>query len=222
MPTTISSQLPMTILYAAGTLFLCSAIVAGYCPVQDSITPCACNTIEEGISIECKGQENSERIPSVMQNLETSENLELVLESLTLSVSASFFKDVSLLHLHNAHIEKIKPNSSFVWPKLSEAQIEASSIAGKPVPNFKEARVLNHLEISKVNIPKIGSEFRASVPDTLTYLAVRKTKTSVLEPQALGDLKKLQYFFMIDLPLVELPRDALPQYLPDLHTFILV
>lgn len=212
----------MTILYAAGTIFLCSAMVAGYCPVQDSNTPCACNAMEGGISIECKGQENSEKIPSVIKNLEISENLELVLESLTLPVPPSFFKEVSLLHLHNAHIEKLKPNSTFVWPKLSEVQIEASSIGEKPVPNFKEARVLKHLEISKVSIPRIGSEFRRSVPDTLTYLAVRKTKTTILEPQALGDLKNLQYFFMIDLPLVEFPRDALPQYLPDLHTFILV
>lgn len=222
MATTISTQISMTILCVAGTLFLFSVIVAGYCPVQDGITPCTCNTIEEGISVECKGQENSERIPSVIKNLENSENLELVLESLTLPVPASFFKDVSSLHLHNAHIEKLKPNSSFIWPKLTEVQIEASTIAGKPLPNFQEAPVLNHLEISKVVIPIIGSEFRRSVPDALTYLAVRKTKTTILEPQALSDLKNLQYFFMIDLPLVEFPRDTLPQYLPDLHTFILV
>ena len=222
MPTTISTQLSIMILYITGTIFLFSAVVAEYCPVQDRITPCECILIEEGISVECKGQGNIERIPSVIQNLENPENMELVLESLTLPVSSSFFKDVSSLHLRNAHIENLKTNSTFVWPKLSEVQIEASSIAGKRLPYFKEANLLTHFEISKVDISTIGSDFQGSIPDTLTYLAIRKTKTTVLESQALGNLKNLQYFFMIDLPLDEFPRDALPQDLPDLYTFILV
>lgn len=204
-----------------GIILLFFGIVAGHCPAQDSIEPCVCNAIEGGISVQCKGPEDAEGVATALENLGNSQNLELVLEFLTLQVSTSVFSEVSSLHMHNVRLEAAKPNSSFVWPNLFEVVIESSSVADEPLPNFKEAHSLSHFEISKIDIPTIGFEFRESIPASLKYLDIRKTKTIVLESQALSDLKNLQYFIMVDLPLGEFPRDALPLYMPVLHTFIL-
>lgn len=215
------TQYSMKTLYKAAIIFLFAVLAAGRCPEEESITPCVCDEIADGIALQCEGPEETDSISTVVESVGNSQNLELVLESLSLPLSPTAFKRVSSLHLYNARIEKTRSNSSFTWPKLSEVIIQSSNIADKTLPDFKEAHLLRHLEISKIDVPTIGSQFRDNIPSALTYIDIRKTKTVILEPQAMSHMTKLQYFIMVDMPLQEFPRNALPSIMSDLHTFIL-
>jgi len=212
----------METFYKSGVIFLWFISVAwGNCPAPESIAPCACSTIKNGISVNCRGPEDADRIVSAIENLGNVGNLELVLESLTLPMLPSSMKELSSLHLYNVYVQRILNSSSSAWSKLSELIIESSIISDSPWQLFKETPLLKHLEISRVELPTIGYEFTESIPSELTYLDIRKTKTTTLESRALSHLKKLQYFIMVDVPLQEFPRNVLPMEMPDLYTFIL-
>lgn len=211
----------MTGLLLACVLLLGTTFVAGTCPIQQTIDPCSCSLIKDGISLECKGPENSKRILSVIHDMESSQNLELVLESLTLPVLPQSVRKASALRLYDINVERISGNSSAVWPKLNDMVIESSTMVEKPWPYLKGATSLRHLKVSNIAIPRIGSEFRDGVPAGIGYLDIRRTRTTTFESNSMSHLRNLKYLLMVDIPLQTFCRNVLPLEMPDLHTFIL-
>lgn len=205
----------------AGIVFLYFALVAGFCPSNRSITPCACKQLEDLTSLHCKGPQDSERIVSVIRKLRIPQKWELVLESLTLPVLPPSVRDVNSLRFFDVRIEKLQ-NSFATWPKLDEVVIESCTLLGNnPWAYFRGAQSLRHLKLTDVAIPTIGSEFKENVPSGIEYLEIRKTGTSFLESGAMSAMRKLKLLTMVDMPLREFPRDALPAGMPNLSTFIL-
>jgi len=211
----------MKTIYQAVTLFLWTALAVAHCPTQSNIAPCTCDDIKDGISVRCKGPEDRERIVSAIRNIRSSQNWELVLESLNLPVLPDSVREVSSLRLYNVQIERVSNSSAFTWSKLYDLVIESSTVLENPWQHLKDAKHLRHLKVSGMEVPKIGADFREGVPDGVAYLDIRKTQTSELESNAMGRLNKLRYLLMVDIPLIEFPRDVLPPEMPELHTFIL-
>ncbi|XP_054718427.1 immunoglobulin superfamily containing leucine-rich repeat protein-like [Uloborus diversus] len=196
------------------------ALAQGACPAREAISPCGCRGTKNGILLECRGPEETDRIVSVLKNLAGRTGYEVQIESLTTENLPETVQKASAIRLRQCSLGRLIESQSPAWPRLTEVVFESMSIRDNPWSQLKRASSLRYLKVEAFPMPVIGSDFQ-DVPSSVAYLELKQTDTAVLEPGSMAHLNGLVYLHMVDLPLKKFLRTALPEKMRQLHTFIL-
>lgn len=196
------------------------AFAQAACPARENISPCGCRATKNGFLLECSGPEETDRIISVLKNLTGRTGYEIQLEALAVEDLPQTVQKASAIRLRQCSLGRLIRSSSPLWPRLTEVVFESMSVRDNPWSQLKRASSLRYLKVKAFPMPVIGSDFR-DVPNSVAYLELKETDTALLEPGSISHLNGLVYLHMVDVPLKEFPRTALPEKMLHLHTFIL-
>ncbi|XP_021003667.2 carboxypeptidase N subunit 2 isoform X2 [Parasteatoda tepidariorum] len=202
-------------------LWTCAAITEGSCPAWDKDSPCVCGETKTGIEVRCSGVSGSYRVMAALAELQTDVPWELQLSSLTINELPPTVSSVTSLRLNQCNVRRLMKSGSTEWPNLSEIVFESVRFQESLWPQLRGARVLKFIKISDVILSNLGRDFRDSLPAGIEYVELRKTSTSKIESGCMSHLSNLRYVFITDMPLTHFPRNALPNEMNQLHTFVL-
>ncbi|KFM64461.1 Reticulon-4 receptor, partial [Stegodyphus mimosarum] len=203
-------------------LWICISFSLGACPEANSIQPCICRNhsfIKERFTIKCTGPSDKDRIISVTGNITGDWDLEL--ESLELFKLPVAVNQVGSLRFKNCKLVRLQRLTDDAWPHLGRAIFESTIIEDKKWLNFKNVQSLRILTIDNVTMPVIGKEFEKGIPESVSFLTLKNTKTTRFETGALSHLKILIGLEIENSPLTEFPRNVLPFKLEDLSYLII-
>lgn len=196
-------------------------LVRADCPFRNNQTPCSCDVVRSGISVACTGPASLNAISTTLGSISEDQTWELQLDSVDLAELPPAVQNVQSLRLSHSKIGRLQNFNPITWPKLNELVIETVTMINSPWLQLQGAHHLRYLKVSSYQMRQIGSDFREGVPAGVRYLDLRKTETTNLQPNSMSHLVNLIYLLMVDVPVREFPRNALPLKIPELHTFIL-
>ncbi|GFU27990.1 uncharacterized protein TNCV_3153361 [Trichonephila clavipes] len=202
-------------------LWICTVFAEKICPQWGTNSPCTCSVAQNGLMVQCTGPAQSEQLTSALESMPSGEDWDLQLEHVDVEELPPTVRTVSSLRLSNCNIGRLQRVTPLVWPKLNEVVFESLRMRDDPWTQLKGAHSLKSIKVSDFPMMRtIDQNFRG-VSNSVEYLDIRKTGTTRLESGAMSHLKNLRYVFIADMPLSEFPREALPDELSQLHTFIL-